>query len=139
MSNIVTWDRPPNTGRSLSSALMARRFFASCRPFRLMYCQSFLVSSVRGSAEFPTTAPRALSGCTGRMNAALGTRFLADFFAAFLVALLADFFADFLADFLADFFAVFFLAAIACLPVNVRTVCAPRPAYYRDQQYTPGA
>src|SRR5215208_5559268 len=117
MSNIVTWDRPPNTGRSLSSALMARRFFASCRPFRLMYCQSFLVSSVRGSGEFPTTAPKAVSGCTGRMNAALGTRFLPDFLAAFLVAFFAeDFLADFFADFLADFFAVFFLAAIACLP-----------------------
>jgi len=29
-----------------------------------------------------------------------------------------------LADFLADFLAVFFLVAIACLPVNVRTVRA---------------
>jgi len=45
MSNIETWDLPLKTGRSLSSALMLRRFFESCRPFRLMYCHSFLVSS----------------------------------------------------------------------------------------------
>ncbi len=49
MSNMVTCDLPPKTGRSLSSALIARRFFESCKPFRLMYAQSFLVSSVRGS------------------------------------------------------------------------------------------
>src|SRR6478672_13881124 len=120
MSNIVTCARPPNTGRSLSSALIARRFFASCSPFRLMYAQSFLVSSVRGSGELPTTAESALSGVTGRMKAALGVRFLLDFLAAFFVAFLADFLAVF---FLADFLAVFFLAAIACLPVNVRTAC----------------
>src|SRR6476620_3376711 len=118
MSNMVTWDLPPKTGRSLSSALMARRFFASCSPFRLMYAHSFLVSSVRGIGELPTTAESALSGCTGRMKAALGVRFLPDFFAAFLAGRRAAFLADFLADFLA-----FFLAAIACLPVNVRTAC----------------
>ena len=90
-----------------------------------MYAHSFLVSSVRGSGELPTTADNALSGCTGRMNAALGVRFLPDFLAAFLVDFRA---VDFLADFLAAFFAVFFLAAIACLPGYVRTVCASRPA-----------
>ena len=36
MSNIETWLLPPNTGRSFSSALIARRFLESCRPFRLM-------------------------------------------------------------------------------------------------------
>src|SRR5215213_10575706 len=100
MSNIVTCDRPPKTGRSLSSALMARRFLASCRPFRLMYAHSFLVSSVRGIGVLPTTADSAVSGCTGRMKAALGVRFFPDFLAAFLVAFLAE---DFLAVFLAAF------------------------------------
>ena len=71
------------------------------------------------------------------MKAALGVRFLPDDF--FLAAFLAVFFAAFLALLLADFFAVFFLAALACLPVNVRTVCASGPANYRDQQYTTGA
>jgi uncharacterized MAPEG superfamily protein len=75
---------------------------------------------VRGIGELPTTAESWLSGCTGRMNAALGVRFFPDFLAAFLVAFLAGF----LADFLADFLAVFFLVAIACLPVNVRTLRA---------------
>ena len=36
MSNMLTCALPPKTGFSLSSALMARRFFASCRPFFLM-------------------------------------------------------------------------------------------------------
>src|ERR1044071_7318208 len=99
MSNMLTCDLPPKTGRSLSSALIARRFFESCRPFRLMYAQSFLVSSVRGSGELPTTAERALSGWTGRMNAALGVRFLPAFFAVFRVAFLAELrLADFLED-----------------------------------------
>jgi hypothetical protein len=73
------------------------------------------------------------------MKAALGVRFLADdFLAAFLVAFFAE---DFLADFLADFFAaVFFLVAIACLPVNVRTLRARVLRNYRDnKQYTAGA
>ena len=48
MSNMVTWLLPLNNGRSFSSALMARRFLESCRPFRLMYAQSFLMTSVRG-------------------------------------------------------------------------------------------
>src|SRR6476661_1855399 len=109
---------------------MARRFFASCSPFRLMYAHSFLVSSVRGIGELPTTAESALSGCTGRMKAALGVRFLPDFFAAFLAGRRAAFLADFLA---------FFLAAIACLPVNVRTACLSSGANYRDKQYTTAA
>jgi fructose-1,6-bisphosphatase I len=36
ISNIDTDDFPPNTAFSLSSALMLRRFFLSCRPLRLM-------------------------------------------------------------------------------------------------------
>src|SRR5437762_849309 len=76
MSNMETWLFPPKTGRSLSSALMARRFLASCSPFRLMYCQSFLVTSVRGIGVEPTTAESCALGCIGFMNAALGTRFL---------------------------------------------------------------
>src|SRR4051812_11130231 len=131
MSNMVTWLLPPNTGRSLSSALMARRFLESCRPFRLMYAQIFLVTSVRGMALLPTTAPSAASGCMGFMNAALGVRFLPVFLADLrAVVLRAGFRAVFLADFL-----VFFLVAIACLPVWVRTVRAAEPAELPRQQY----
>ena len=36
MSNIETWPLPPKIGFRFSSALIMRRFFASCRPFRLM-------------------------------------------------------------------------------------------------------
>ena len=62
------------------------------------------------------------------MNAALGVRFLPE---DFLAAFLAVFFlaAGRRALFLADFFAaVFFLVAIACLPIDVRTVRASEPA-----------
>src|SRR6185295_11330695 len=83
ISNIETWDLPPNTGLSLSSALMLRRFFLSCRLWRLMYCQIFLVTSVRGIAPLPITAPSAALGFIGFMNAAFGLRFLPDFFAFF--------------------------------------------------------
>src|SRR5262245_41856416 len=110
---MLTVDLPPKTARSLSSALMFRLFLLSCKPFRLMYAQIFLVRSVRGNGELPTTAASALSGVTGRRNAALGLRFLPDFFAAFFAVLLTAFLAPFLADFR---LAVFFLAAIACLP-----------------------
>src|SRR5438105_12173786 len=80
----------------------------------------------------PTTAESCALGCTGFMNAALGTRFLpVDFLAAFLVVRLVAFLA---ADLLAAFFAglraavFFFLVAIACLPVIVRTLRASTPA-----------
>src|SRR6266404_834507 len=36
-----------------------------------MYSQIFLVSSVRGSGSFPTTAASAASGCTGLLRALL--------------------------------------------------------------------
>jgi hypothetical protein len=48
----------------------------------LMYCQSFLVTSVRGIAFAPTTAASLSSGRMGFMNAALGLRFDFFFFAA---------------------------------------------------------
>ncbi len=90
----------------------------------------------------PTTADNALSGLTGRMNAALGVRFLADFFAAFFAVLFTDFLALFLADFFAAFF---FLAAIARLPVgDVRTLPAsksaklPRQTVYDRREFTIG-
>jgi hypothetical protein len=63
----------------------------------------------------------------GFMKAALGVRFFPDaFWVAFLAALFlaAGRRALFLADFLA---AVFFLVAIACLPVDVRTLRASGP------------
>src|SRR5690606_5738389 len=105
MSNIETWPLPPKTTLSLSSALIMRRFFLSCRLCFLMYAQSFLVSSVRGSGDAPTTAASFSFGVTGFMNAAFGLRLVA-FFAAFF----AGFFAAFLAG--AFFAAFFFLAAI---------------------------
>jgi hypothetical protein len=67
-------------------------------------------------APDPMTALSALLGCIGFMNAALGVRFLPDFFAAFFAVLLTAFLAPFLADFRAAFF---FLAAIARLPVGM--------------------
>ena len=135
MSNIETWRFPPNTGRSLSSALIMRRSLASCRLFFFMYIQSFFVTSVRGIGLVPTTAPSCSLGCIGFMNAAFGVRFAPDF----LVADLRDFFADFealfmplprLADFFdalffvarpADFFDALFLVAIDCLSRIVGT------------------
>src|SRR5256885_2730789 len=65
---------PPNTVFSASSAWIIRRFFLSCRLFRLMYAQSFFVTSVRGSGLSPTTSLRAGLGVIGFMNAALGCR-----------------------------------------------------------------
>src|SRR4029450_2629327 len=83
ISNIETCFLPPKTAISAPSALIIRRFFLSCRPFFLMYAQSFLVSSVRGRPFEPTTSASFASGVTGRMNAAFGFRF-DFFFAAFL-------------------------------------------------------
>src|SRR3954452_5515647 len=107
ISNIETWPLPPKIGFRLSSALMLRRFLASCRPFRLMYAHSFLVTSVRGSGAVPTTAPSWALGVIAFMNAAFGVR-LAAFFAAFFAG-----FAAFLAPpfFAAAFFAGAFFAA----------------------------
>jgi hypothetical protein len=88
-----------------------------------MYCQSFLVTSVRGIGELPTTLARSLLGCIGFMNAAFGVRFLPDedlrrlllrapFFAAFRPDLREE---DFLAEDLRDedfLPPLFFFAAI---------------------------
>jgi hypothetical protein len=139
-SNIVTWFLPLKSGRSLSSALIARRFLASCKPFRLMYDHSLLMTCVRGCGLLPITAASCELGVRGFMNDGLGVRFLpeADFFVAFVarfavffvvrLALFAAvfraagrfavFLTDFFAAFLVDFFAAFFLAAIACLPLS---------------------
>src|SRR5437763_15606586 len=123
ISNIETLPLPPNTGLSLSSALIMRRSFASWRLFFLMYCQSFFVISVRGIGLPPTTALSAASGCIGFMNAAFGVRFAPPFFAAFFApppllllflapprALAPLFFAP---DFFAAFFPPFFAAILS--------------------------
>src|SRR4051812_42643433 len=44
ISNMLTFALPPNTSLSASSALICRRFFASCSLFFLMYAQSFFVT-----------------------------------------------------------------------------------------------
>src|SRR3954470_24770648 len=108
MSNIETWPLPQKIGLSLSSALIIRRFFASCRLFFLMYCQSFLVTSVRGIGDAPTTGASCPEGVIGFMNAGFGARLV--FFAGAFFA--AAFFAGafFAAAFFAPFLAAFFLA-----------------------------
>ena len=114
---MVTWLLPPNSGRSFSSALMARRFLASCNPFRLMYAQSLLMTWVRGIGLLPITAASCELGCKGLMNAGFGARFRPEDFLALLVVFLRE--AERFADFLLDFFlpAVFLLlVAIASLP-----------------------
>src|SRR4051812_49558938 len=108
ISNIETWPLPPKIGFRLSSALMLRRFLASCRPFRLMYAHSFLVTSVRGSGAVPTTALSCALGVIAFMNAALGVRLAPPFFAAF--------FEDFAAFLAPPFFAAPFLAAFFAPP-----------------------
>lgn len=95
ISNMFTDFFPPNTAESAPSALIWRRFFASCNPFFLMYAHTFLVTSVRGSALLPTTAASAALGVIAFMKAAFGVRFA--FFAFGLAA--AFFFAAFLAAF----------------------------------------
>src|SRR5262245_59830564 len=75
MAHMFTDDLPPNTALSLSSSLIIRLFFLSCRPFFLMYAHSFLVTSVRGIAFAPTTSASVPLGCTGRMKAAFGFLF----------------------------------------------------------------
>src|SRR5580765_505306 len=79
ISNMLTVALPPKTALSASSALIMRLFFLSCRPFFLMYAQSFFVTSVRGIGFEPTTRASASLICIGFMNAALGLR--AAFFA----------------------------------------------------------
>src|SRR5262245_13050424 len=71
---MFTDDLPPNTALRLSSALIMRLFFLSCRPWRLMYAHTFLVTSVRGIAFEPTTSASVSLGVTGFMKAAFGFR-----------------------------------------------------------------
>src|SRR5690242_14184570 len=104
MSNIETCALPPKMGFSLSSALIMRRFFASCRLFFLMYCQSFFVTSVRGIGFVPTTDPSCADGVIGFMNAGFGARFAFFAGACFAAAFLGAFFAAFFAPFLPAFF-----------------------------------
>src|SRR5215470_7978789 len=72
ISNIETTFLPSNTASSFSSVRMLRLFLGSWSSCLRMYSQSFLVSSVRGSGSFPTTAVSAASGCTGLLRAFLG-------------------------------------------------------------------
>jgi hypothetical protein len=74
ISNMLTWLLPLNTGLSESSALIMVRFFLSWQPFLLMYFQSFLVSSERGSGSDPTMAASLSSGWTGLMKAGFSLR-----------------------------------------------------------------
>src|SRR5262249_33868937 len=62
MSNMLTADLPPKTAFRFASALIIRLFLLSCRPFFLMYAQSFLVTSVRGIALLPTISASAALG-----------------------------------------------------------------------------
>src|SRR5260370_6500245 len=88
ISNIDTCRFPPNTAFSWSSALIIRRSFASCRPFFLIYAQSFFTTSVRGSGLSPTTSAKTGDGCIAFMNAALGLRLVpVDFFEALFFAI----------------------------------------------------
>src|SRR3569832_157837 len=70
ISNMLTVAFPPKTVFSVASALMLRLFFLSCRLFFLMYAQSFLTTSVRGSGLLPTTFARSSLGVRAFMNAA---------------------------------------------------------------------
>src|SRR5574337_2075906 len=104
---------------------MARRFFLSCRPCRLMYAQSFLITSVRGSGLLPTTSASAALGRMAFMKAGFGFRLVVFF--AFLRA--GRFAAFFRLDFRADFFRA---AAIVDLPSegenDVDRARAPAPS-----------
>src|SRR5688572_17590799 len=71
-----------------------RRLTRSCRPLRLMYPQSFLVTSVLGMSLPPITPASVGLGVIGFMNAAFGLRALF-FFAGFFAALLTFFFEAF--------------------------------------------
>src|SRR3546814_2265270 len=55
---MLTLDLPPKTFFSLSSALIWRRFFWSCRLCFLMYAQRFLVIWPRGMALVPRSEER---------------------------------------------------------------------------------
>src|SRR3954447_19972605 len=68
ISNMVTLSLP-KTLLSLSSARISRRFSGFCRLWDLMYSQTLLTTSPRGSGPGPTTAASASDGCSGRCSA----------------------------------------------------------------------
>src|SRR5260370_37513277 len=80
ISNMLTVDLPPNTGFSMSSDLIIRLFFLSCRPFFFMYAHSFLLTSVRGIGFAPTPSDTPALGSTAFTKAAFGFRLVAAFF-----------------------------------------------------------
>src|SRR4051794_9656139 len=84
ISNMVTLSLP-KTLLSLSSARISRRFSGFCRLWDLMYSQTLLTTSPRGSGSGPTTAASASDGCSGRCNA-FGLPLLAAVFAFFGVS-----------------------------------------------------
>src|SRR3954452_5864993 len=55
----------PNTGSSLASARISRRFSGVCRSCCLMYSQTLRTTSPRGNGPAPTTAASSLDGCNG--------------------------------------------------------------------------
>jgi hypothetical protein len=54
---------------SLASARISRRFSGFCRPFALMYSQTLLTTSPRGSGSGPTTAASSAEGRRGCCSA----------------------------------------------------------------------
>src|SRR4051812_21360287 len=64
ISNMVTFFLP-NTGSSLLSARISRRFAGFCSSCRLMYSQTLRTTSPRGKGPGPTTAASSLDGCSG--------------------------------------------------------------------------
>ena len=62
--NIVTRSLP-KIGWSLSSAMMVRLSFGSCRPWARMCSHSFDTTVVRARGSGPTTAARAGDGVSG--------------------------------------------------------------------------
>jgi hypothetical protein len=99
-----------------------RRFFESWSPFRLMYAQSFFVTSVRGIGFDPTTVDNCALGVIGFMNAGFGLRFTPVFFRRAVFFLAAPFRAP---PFREDFFRAppFFLVAIEVSPAGGMEGC----------------
>ncbi len=107
ISNMLTWSFL-KIALSAASALMLRRFFESCRPFRLMYAHSFFVTSVRGSgcsADDDGECRARLHGLHERRIRLARCLLLRGLLHGLALA----------ADFFAPFFAAFFLAAIEIL------------------------
>src|SRR5215213_11634487 len=59
----------PNTGSSLASARISRRFSGFCKLFFLMYSHTLLTTSPRGRGLDPTTAASSFDGCKGFCSA----------------------------------------------------------------------